>query len=396
MQRSAGLDLMRATAISLVLLDHFIGLVHVPLPWALFFKGWSWIGVDIFFALSGFLIGRILLKLDFQVSASRTLFGFWIRRWLRTLPVYYIMLFVRLLVVMGCLNLGWQAFRILPPYFAFLQCWAWPIHPFLGKNWFFGETWSLAVEEWFYLIFPLLLVGLSYSGIKPIKAFIFASFTMLVLPTILRIYIAPADPTNWITETYMVTIFRFDSIAFGLFAAVISVACAPLWARARWVSLALGLSLLWMDHQHQMLDMTMNQYWRVWHFTVTGLGSALLLPWCSSVQKLFWPTLQSLVGVIARWSYSLYLVHFMFLTLAMSVLMPHIKPSATRDWGLLLLTLCLSIIFAAFFHRWVEIPGMNLRERWKLSRETRANPVCPPITTCPPLAAQLARAVDSS
>ncbi|HEV8072486.1 MAG TPA: acyltransferase family protein, partial [Opitutaceae bacterium] len=247
MQRSAGLDLMRAVAISLVLLDHFLDFSHVQLPWPRLIHGWSWIGVDIFFALSGFLIGRILLKLDFQVTASRTLFGFWIRRWLRTLPVYYVLLLVRLLVVMGCLHLGWKTFRILPPYFAFLQCWAWPIRPFFGKYWFFAETWSLAVEEWFYLFFPLLLVGLIYSGIKPIKAFILASVTMLVLPTLLRLFVAPASPTSWTIEIYMVTIYRLDSIAFGLLAAVLSAACVSSWARFRWVALVSGLALLWLD-----------------------------------------------------------------------------------------------------------------------------------------------------
>jgi peptidoglycan/LPS O-acetylase OafA/YrhL len=378
MQRSAGLDLMRAVAISLVLLDHFLDFSHVQLPWAWLAHGWSRVGVDIFFALSGFLIGRILLKLNFQVTASQVLFGFWIRRWLRTLPVYYVLLLVRLLVVMGCMHLGWKAFRILPPYFAFLQCWAWPIWPFFGRYWFFAETWSLAVEEWFYIFFPLLLVGLIHRGIKPIKAFILASVTMLVLPTLLRLFVAPTSPAIWTTEIYMVTIYRFDSIAFGLLAAVLSVACVSSWVRFRWVALALGLVLLWLDHQYQILDMTMNQYWRVWHFTVTGLGSALLLPWCSSVQKLFWPALQNLVGVTARWSYSLYLVHFMFITLATRLLVPHIKESAAWDWGLLIMTLCLSFIFAGLFHRWVEIPGMNLRERWKLSRETRANPVYSP------------------
>ena len=374
---------MRAAAISLVLLDHFLGFLHAQSPWAWLVHGWSWIGVDIFFALSGFLIGRILLKLDFHATAARTLSGFWIRRWLRTLPVYYVMLLVRLLVVMGCLHLGWKAFRILPPYLAFLQCWAGPIRPFFGKYWFFGETWSLAVEEWFYLFFPLLLVGLVSSGIKPIKAFILASVTMLVLPTLLRLFVAPASPANWITEVYMVTIYRFDSIAFGLLAAVLSVACVSSWVRSRGVALALGLALLWLDHQQQMLDMTMNQYWRVWHFTVTGLGSALLLPWCSSVQKLSWPALQNLVGVMARWSYSLYLVHFMFITLATSLLVPHIKASATSDWGILIMTLGLSFIFAGLSHRWVEIPGMNLRERWKLARETRANPVYSPPADAP-------------
>jgi peptidoglycan/LPS O-acetylase OafA/YrhL len=116
-----------------------------------------------------------------------------------------------------------------------------------------------------------------------------------------------------------------------------------------------------------MMDMTMNQYWRVWHFTVTGLGSALLLPWCSSLPKLFWPWLQGLAGVIARWSYSLYLVHFMFITIVARVIIQHTTESAVRDWGLVAMTSFLSFSFAGLLHHWIEKPGMDLCERWKLS-----------------------------
>jgi peptidoglycan/LPS O-acetylase OafA/YrhL len=121
MQRSAGLDLMRAVAISLVLLDHFLPRLGVATPEIFRFIGWSPIGVDLFFALSGFLIGRILLQLGSQISEPRALFGFWIRRWLRTLPVYYVMVFLRFfLVVMGTFHFGWGTLAILPSYLVWL------------------------------------------------------------------------------------------------------------------------------------------------------------------------------------------------------------------------------------------------------------------------------------
>src|SRR5437868_4314520 len=98
MQRSAGLDLMRALAITLVLLHHFLLPVLRHASWVVPFFGWGFIGVDIFFALSGFLIGRILLKLDSTVARRpRELLRFWARRWLRTLPIYYVILPARVL-----------------------------------------------------------------------------------------------------------------------------------------------------------------------------------------------------------------------------------------------------------------------------------------------------------
>jgi peptidoglycan/LPS O-acetylase OafA/YrhL len=372
MQRSAGLDLMRAVAISLVLLDHFLPRLGFAAPEILRFIGWSPIGVDLFFALSGFLIGRILLRLGSQISEPRALFGFWIRRWLRTLPVYYVMLFLRFfVVVMGSFHFGWGTLAILPSYLVFMQCWAWPVRPISGPYVFFGEAWSLAVEEWFYLLFPLLLAGMVYVGIKPVRAFLFASIIMLLASVGFRLGLEPAEPRNWFTDIYNVTIYRFDSIAWGLIAAVFSVTRASLWFRMRWMALVLGLALLGFDHQYQMLHLVMNQYWRVWHFTITGVGSALVLPWCSTVPNFYWRPLQSLTGVIARWSYSLYLVHYMFITLALRWVVPHLKESTGLNCGLVVVTCGCSFAFAGFLYHWVEKPMMNLRERWTLSKQLR-------------------------
>jgi peptidoglycan/LPS O-acetylase OafA/YrhL len=372
MQRSAGLDLMRATAITLVLLQHFLDLVRGHSSWVLPFYGWAAIGVEIFFALSGFLIGRILLGLDAQVTEPGVLLGFWTRRWLRTLPVCYVMLLVRLLVMMGCLNLSWKTLGILPRYFAFLQCWAWPY-----QSGFFEETWSLAVEEWFYLLFPLIWVAAISSRMKPFKAFVLASVFMLLASTIMRLGAMPLTTQDWFNNVYPVTIYRFDSIAFGLLAAALSVARPRIWTRWRWPGLVFGLGLLWLDRRLMLLDVGRHVvgYLGAGHCSVTGLGSVLLLPWCSSVEKLFWPPLQNLIGLVSRWSYSLYLTHGMLIALAWIMFSPRINESAAWAWALLALLTCLSFMLAGALHCWVEKPGMRLRERLKLSRKARVDPV---------------------
>lgn len=100
MRRNFGLDIYRSIAILMVLACHSFGFFYngwfnaTPLIWAL------GLGVEVFFALSGFLIGGILIRDIVEqpqpVSAPRRLFAFYIRRWLRTLPLYYLLVIVSL------------------------------------------------------------------------------------------------------------------------------------------------------------------------------------------------------------------------------------------------------------------------------------------------------------
>lgn len=367
---------MRATAITLVLLHHFLELVRLHAPWVLPFYDWGQTGVDMFFALSGFLIGRILLKLDSRVVRPRELLRFWARRWLRTLPLYYVTLLLRLLVtcaVLSYLHVMWGFWHMVPVrlYFFFMQSWAWPPPPF------FTETWSLAVEEWFYLIFPLLWVAVIRSGARPFMAFILASVFMLFASTILRLDAPLLASDDWIYRICHVTIYNFDRIAFGLLAAALCRARPRIWSGWCWPGLVFGVGLLWLDRHWVLLDFVHkeNGYLSTWHCSVTGLGSTLLLPWCSRVQKLFWAPLHNLAGLISRWSYSLYLTHSMFLGAAMSLFGRQIYESATWAWATLAILSCVSFALAGVLHNWIEQPGMNLRERWKISRQAQVDPV---------------------
>src|SRR4051794_33388708 len=153
--RQHGLDLVRAAAIASVMLYHAntMRLVPGPAPWLISF---GWMGVDLFFVLSGFLIAGQLLKP--WARGVRPEYGrFYLRRALRTIPAF--------------------AFVVML-YFAFPQLRETPdIQPFwqfatFTENLFFTPTgpkafdqvWSLCVEEHFYLLFPL---ALSFVAIKP-------------------------------------------------------------------------------------------------------------------------------------------------------------------------------------------------------------------------------------
>ena len=155
--RLAGLDTLRALAIALVLMSHYQGFVsHAPTFGFMGKIGWA--GVDLFFVLSGYLIGNQLLA-----PAARgdhlDLKTFFARRLLRTLPNYYAVLAVYLLLPDSPI-----AGKSMAPVWQFLT-----FTQNFGLN--YGETfthsWSLCIEEQFYLVFPLAVLVLVGSERSP-------------------------------------------------------------------------------------------------------------------------------------------------------------------------------------------------------------------------------------
>jgi len=148
--RIFGLDVIRALAILLVLCSHstlllFPNQKHILLTVIQFF---GTVGVDLFFVLSGFLIGTIILK---QVHKGQTKFKdfcyFWVRRWFRTLPNYFLILLINIALLFV---LKGEVLKGIGVYFAFFQNFNTP-HPD-----FFTEAWSLSIEEYAYIIGPRL------------------------------------------------------------------------------------------------------------------------------------------------------------------------------------------------------------------------------------------------
>jgi peptidoglycan/LPS O-acetylase OafA/YrhL len=146
------LDGVRAVAVLLVLVQHY---ADVPLVRRL---GPGGVGVWLFFVLSGFLITRILLDVKGALDAGRTSFGaalraFWARRFVRIFPLYYAVLFVTAALDVPPVrsSFAWHAAYVSNLYFARRGAWDGPVTPF----------WSLSIEEQFYLLWPLAVLGLA-------------------------------------------------------------------------------------------------------------------------------------------------------------------------------------------------------------------------------------------
>ena len=159
-----GLDAIRSAAILMVVVCHFgimfsdwFGAVCPP---AVALSGFF--GVELFFVLSGFLVGRLLVDVIDAGVTWRAWAVFMTRRWLRTLPLYFLWLAVLAVVWRPYFWLpGTQPLlRALPYFMTMTQNLAWP----MVENWF-GVSWSLSVEEWFYIGFSsVLLAGVALVG----------------------------------------------------------------------------------------------------------------------------------------------------------------------------------------------------------------------------------------
>jgi peptidoglycan/LPS O-acetylase OafA/YrhL len=144
------LDGLRGLAILLVVFYHNFGFIRYFI--------FGWLGVDLFFVLSGFLITDILLKTRGQEHYLR---NFYLRRILRIFPLYYATLVVLLLIVPALdprlLNLQYFIDNQVWLW-TYLQNWLYIFNPPPSDSLALNHFWSLAVEEQFYLVWPLLIM----------------------------------------------------------------------------------------------------------------------------------------------------------------------------------------------------------------------------------------------
>ena len=201
------LDTVRSVAIVLVLACHFRHLAGAP-QWFVYIGLRGNVGVDIFFVLSGFLIGGQLLR-TLARRGNLDLARFWVRRALRTMPVYYVMfaVFVATHDVTSATAL---------PMLTFLQNYAapsdWPI------------TWSLCIEEHFYLVLPLLLMLVAAATRNPRKIAAVAVAMIAVSPVLRGLFydqLAGLTHNEFLAVFYSPTHLRLEGLFLGVAAAAV-------------------------------------------------------------------------------------------------------------------------------------------------------------------------------
>ena len=190
------LDLLRGIAAFLGVIPHyFLYLGHHSKV----FEFSAIFAVEIFFILSGYVLGPQLHKI-FKYPTYLNLKVFYLRRWMRTIPIYLI---IMLSIAIITPNIS---FNNIIGYLFFTKTWI----KIPENNEFFIPAWSLAIEEWFYLIFPLILIIFSFFKKKQV----YTILCFLLIFFLIKIF----SYTALFTENdniRRITFLRLDAIAYG-------------------------------------------------------------------------------------------------------------------------------------------------------------------------------------
>jgi peptidoglycan/LPS O-acetylase OafA/YrhL len=333
------LDGLRACAVMPVLLFHS----SVP------GFGWGWIGVDLFFVLSGYLITATLLKE--HIETGRIAFGsFYRRRALRLFPA--------LALMCGGFAASAAAFfpqidwprEVLPVALYYAN---WTRAADLLMPFYLGHTWSLAIEEQFYLVWPLLLCGILLLGRRPLH--IIVVLIVAIACWRIALYVAGATPQR----LYNGSDTRADALLIGAALAVMPNARPPAW--------------LWLPATAVIVGLPARFNWDTGVMVVAGfaavsLSSAILLACTLSNVALARAIAAAPLVWIGKRSYGLYLYHFPIMVIARQQFHVTAWPAVATA------TIGGTFVAAALSYRFVEKPFLDRRYA---SAAPRARPATP-------------------
>lgn len=356
--RRPGLDVIRCMAILPVMLHHFRNFDGCP-EWFAWFAMRGYIGVDLFFVLSGWLIGGQLIR-KYRASSRIEPTRFWFRRWARTIPPYFVM--VGLLVLLGKLSLS-----DVSVFLVFLQNYTGDV-----GSWII--SWSLCVEEHFYLVLPVFFFVLVKIRHRWVVAAIAAA--LILGPPALRWYALPAITGNrdlwclpFLSNYYSVTHLRLEGLAIGVTLAALfeykTAAWGALQRSAKEIA-AIGVILVIVFTWNPLITGATDSCgermdfmpWVV-GFLMVSLGTGLVLPWANR-----WESKSRLLLPIVFFSdhaYALYLTHDLCRYYTARWF------SHAPFWICVSLAFCLSFVASALLRQCIEVPSLRFRD-WALKR----------------------------
>lgn len=367
--RLAGLDLLRALAIALVLMSHYNSFVrHAPGFRAIGSIGWA--GVDLFFVLSGYLIGHQLLA-PVARGERLDLRSFFARRLLRTLPNYYAVLAVYLLLPDSPI-----AGNNMAPVWRFLS---FTQNFVLNYGETFTHSWSLCIEEQFYLVLPLAVLAL--VGRQRSPRWLWCALAAAIATGITARGMAFIDGKDmFAASVYYSSLARFDELLPGVAIALLKNFHPVAFDRM----LRFGNTLLvaGLTGLAAVLYGVLNEaptafLASTFGFSLVAASFALLtcaaLSPSSLLNRLRIPGAASL----ALWSYAIYLTHKpVFMALRPELVERGIDPNAPMT----IVTVMAAGIFSGWLlYRLVETPFMRLRARLYPAGNVKARQSVSPV-----------------
>ena len=362
--RIPGLDLARAIAICLVVFAHSLwisGNYPESISWLMQLSGT--IGVEIFFVISGFLIGKIIYKIILKDDFSlKDVYHFWVRRWFRTLPNYYFILILNIV-------LWFSIYKELPEkiilYFFYLQ------NLTTTSPAFFRISWSLAVEQFCYIIGPLSLFFLIRIFPKKDKKFLFLVMSLIIILIFIFIRIR-LSMTHTITSIYQwneslrkVTLYRLDAIYYGFVAYYFINKYKSSVTIDKILFCCGSISVLFLNFFIFNFGISVErnpEFFIIYYLPLHSISICFLLPFLITLKiqsNLFlkWITLISVL------SYSIYLLHYTIILHGMKTIFPSDSFSGLLLLAYTLIYWFLVLVFSYLQYRFFEKPMTDLRDK---------------------------------
>ena len=369
------LDGLRGIAIILVMLHHFTYYrpasgIDAMIGSVVFF---FWTGVDLFFVLSGFLITGILLDTR---GSERYFTSFYARRFLRIFPLYYLVLFLAFVVLpqfpsVHAVLIGHTEPAELPPQ--------WPYWLYLTNFWiaehgwmngWVDVAWSLAIEEQFYLVWPLVI------WLCPPRLVVWLCTAIFVSQVFARSFARASDVD--VLPIYVLTWFRLDGLVIGaLLAIALRRGIMPALARLAPIVVIVGIAGLivvsiqgghtwWWNRRMQQFGYSL----------IAVIAGAMLVSAISRPADSPWPRLLSAgwLRAFGKYSYCLYLIHAPVMRAVREYVFnpDEYQMFATAPWigQALFYPLAAAPAFALAWLSWrfFEAPILRMKERFPYQR----------------------------
>jgi peptidoglycan/LPS O-acetylase OafA/YrhL len=358
-RRIFGLDVLRAIAIVVVIEAHGFHLISDYLPHHFLFI--PLLDKVVFsFILSGFLIGSSIIRLFESTDFShRKIITFWKRRWIRTIPLYFIVITAMVILRYTFTHVGF----VFPwEHYLFIQN---IYKPESDPYYFYPEAWSLTVEEWFYFLMPaLVLIGafLLSKFISKKQLILSIIIGIIITSTSLRIYRALHTPVmdiyTWNIVFRKIMLLRLDTLMYGVLAAFVRFYYKDYWERHRKAAfylfiIGMGITLLGYP-----FFLKWNFWLKTFYITQVAVSVMMLVPILEGMKTGKGFALK-LFTYLSKVSFCIYLLNRTpILQSLMQLLPPH---SLLMSIGEYVLYITLILVSATLLHKYIERPILKLR-----------------------------------
>lgn len=359
--RLYGLDHLRAIAIIMVFFYHYPIVSGGQPSWLPGLVRFGWTGVDLFFVLSGFLIASQLFD-QIRKAESISLRDFFLKRFFRIIPAYWVTLAIYFLV---------PAFRereSLPPLWKFVT-FTQNLGLDLKNAGTFSHAWSLCVEEHFYLLLPLtlwlLLRTKSFKRSALIIAVLFLFGFFIRAWCFNHFYLTAPDTDNpwisWYKYIYYPSYSRLDGLLAGVSLAALQSFKPALWQKiAARGNVLVVLSVMILLAASFVSSDEMSFTASVFGFPLVDIGYGLLVAGVISPGNFLFNRRSKVTTIIASLSFGIYLTHKGIIHVTLNWL----KGYHLNDNVKLLICMATCFIVARILFELVEKPMLRLRKRF--------------------------------